>query len=262
MISKKVTDRRQHLIDKAAKTGIWARSLSVGANLATVPLVMSALSTTDFAIWAAITSLLSIMQFLDFGIGNSAMGKITEALAHVDRARATKLVRHTYIMLGSIATIVILVTSSLHSTGFLEALALSLGSFLVGYINLLTAFIVCYALVIPSTFVQRLLFAHQQAGIATILQLIFSLLYLCFAAFVAWRVEELTYFVLGYVLIMVLVYGGYSLWYLRVNYSGLQLRGDLDYELSASLLKGAGLFFYYRLRSLSYITLITLFSPQ
>jgi hypothetical protein len=71
-----------------------------------------------------------MMQFLDFGIGNSAMGKITEALAHNDHARATQLVRHAYLVLGSITVIVLMVSYLLYVSGMFELLALRSGSFL------------------------------------------------------------------------------------------------------------------------------------
>jgi O-antigen/teichoic acid export membrane protein len=204
---------------------------------------MSALSITDFAIWATTTSLLIILQFLDFGIGNSAMGKITEALAHNDHARATQLVRHAYLVLGSIAVVVLTVDCLLYVSGMFELLALRSGSFLASHIDLVATFVVCYAFVIPATFVQRLLFAQQQAGSATILQLVFSLTYFGFSALVAWRAPDLAVFVLGYVLLMVLVYGGFSLYHLRAHYPDVQLHGGIDHELTVSLLKGAGLFF-------------------
>ncbi|MCQ8897394.1 hypothetical protein NQT62_13210 [Limnobacter humi] len=243
MRSKYLADRRQHLIDKAAKTGLLARALSIGANLATVPLVMSALSISDFAIWATTTSLLTMMQFLDFGIGNSAMGRVTEALAHDDHERATRIVRHAYLVLGSIAVFFLFVGSLFYFSGMLEAMALRSGSFLASHIDLVASFVMCYGLVIPATFVQRLLFAHQRAGSATILQLAFSLSYLGFAALLAWQAADLAVFVLGYVLLMVVVYGSYSLHHLRQHYPDIKLSGNIDYDLTTSLLKGAGLFF-------------------
>lgn len=267
MRSKDLTDRRQHLIDKAAKTGLVARALSIGANLATVPLVMSALSITDFAIWAAITSLLTMMQFLDFGIGNSAMGKVTEALANDDRERATRIVRHAYLVLIGITVLFLFVGSFLYLSGIFEVVALRSGSFLASHIDLVASFVMCYGLVIPATFVQRLLFAHQRAGLATILQLAFSLSYLGFAALIAWQAADLSAFVLGYVFLMVLVYGSYSLLHIRQHYPSLKLTGDIDLALTISLLKGGGLFFLLQITvSIVYnsdnIILTTVVSPD
>ena len=238
-----MTDRRQQLIDQAAATGFVARALGIAANFATVPLVMSALGTGGFGVWAAITSLLTMMLFLDFGIGNSAMNRITEALAHDDHAKATLLVRHAYLVLGGITLVLLLMCGALYVSGALQILAQHSGSFLAGHIDLTVGFVLCYAAVIPASFVQRLLYAHQLGGLATTLQLVFSLSYLVLSALATWAAQGLAVFVLGYVLLMAVVYGGYSFYFLRRHYPVLRLRGTFDKKVAFALLRDAGLFF-------------------
>lgn len=238
-----MTDSRQQQINKAATTGLLARAFAIVANFATVPLVMSALGTEGFGVWAAITSLLTMMLFLDFGIGNSAMNRITEALAHDDHAKATVFVRHAYIVLGGITLAVLLTCGALYVSGALQTLALYSGSFLAPHIDLIVAFVLCYAVVIPAAFVQRLLYAHQRGGLATVLQLVFSLSYLLMATVATWQALGLASFVLGYVLLMAFVYGSYSFYFLRRHYPDLRLRGDIDRQVALTLLKDAGLFF-------------------
>lgn len=237
------SDRRQQLIDKAAATGFVARALSIFANFASVPLVMSALGTDGFGVWAAITSLLTMMLFLDFGIGNSAMNRITEALAHNDQAKATLLVRHAYMVLGGITITVLLTCGALYVSGMLQILAQHSGSFLAAHIDLVVGFVLCYAAVIPASFVQRMLYAHQLGGLATTLQLVFSLSYLVLAALATWQKQSLAVFVLGYVLLMAFVYGSYSIYFLRMHYPMLRLRGGIDWKVSFALIRDAGLFF-------------------
>jgi O-antigen/teichoic acid export membrane protein len=235
--------KRQQLIDKAVKTGVVVRVLSIIASLATVPLVMNAISLSDFSVWATITSMLSMMLFLDFGIGNSAMGKITEALAHNNYERATRLVRHAYFVLLSISLILIFFVVTMHTAGLLEAVALNTGSFLKSHISLVAGFLICYAFAIPATFIQRLLFAHQQAGLSAVLQFVFSLAYLCLTIIFSWAKLNLEVFVLSYVILLVAVYGGYSWYFLSKNYPTLQILGEINRSIVISLLKGAGLFF-------------------
>lgn len=236
-------DPRQRLIDKAAATGLLARVLAIAANFGTVPLVMSALGTDGFGVWAAITSVLTMMLFLDFGIGNSAMNRITEALAHEDHAKATVLVRHTYIVLSGITVAVLLTCGALYAGGALHMLARHSGSFLASHVDLTVGFVLCYAVVIPASFVQRLLSAHQRGGSAATLQLAFSLSYLMLAALATWLAQGLLVFVLGYVLLMALVYGSYSLYFLKRRYPAMRLRGSIERQILFTLIKDAGLFF-------------------
>ena len=236
-------DRRQQLMDKAAATGLVARAGAIAANFGTVPLVMSALGTDGFGVWAAITSILTMMLFLDFGIGNSAMNRITEALAHADHSKAIVLVRHTYVFLCSITLAVIFLSGILFLSGVLDSLAKHSGSFLASYVDLTVGFILCYAIMIPASFVQRLLYAHQRGGLVAVLQLVFSLSYLLLAVLATWLAQGLSVFVLGYVLLMSLVYGIYSLYFLKRCYPEIRLWGVIDPQIAFPLIKDAGLFF-------------------
>lgn len=209
--STSLPDVRQHHVDRAFRTGLVARCVSIAANLATIPMALAALGNDAFGVWSAVTSTLALMTFLDFGIGNGVMGRITEALARDDDAAVRTLIRNAYALLAAIAIGAATLTAAGYWSGGLQTMADASGSFLAGHVGLTVAFLVAYALVIPASLVQRLLFAYQRAGYATLLQLCFSLFYLAVAA-AAWHWSlGLATFVLGYVGSMIVVYGAGTL---------------------------------------------------
>ncbi len=237
-------DDRQRRIDRAALTGLGARMLSIAAQFATVPLALSALGTSDFGVWAVVTSMLGILVFLDFGIGNGAMGRITEALAAGDPAKVATLIRTTYLLLFAIALAIVALVALLYYSGLLDRMAGSSGSFLALHVELLAAFIAAYALIIPCSFVQRLYFAYQRAGWATVMHLAFSAAYLLFVTFAASRHWTLSVLVMGYVTTMLVVYACFSA--ATFHYFPLAARKGgpmIDAQLMRSLLKDSGLFF-------------------
>lgn len=236
-------DARQQRIDRAAYAGLLARGGAVIANFATVPLVLSALDASGYGIWAAITSILSLLLFLDFGVGNGAMSRITEALAREDQARVADLLRSAYMLLFAISGMIVVVVAVAWWWGLFEAAARHTGSFLQTHTELVVLFVIGYALVVPASFVQRLMYAYQKAGDATQTQFVFSAGYLLLSALGALTKQGLAFFVLGFVGMMVVAYGG-ATWYFLTRYCPRGfMTGGVDTVMMRSLLADAGLFF-------------------
>lgn len=234
---------RQQRADRAFRTGLIARSVSIAMNFATVPLALAALGSGGFGVWSAITSTLALMAFLDFGIGNGAMGRITEALACDDQNAVRSILRNAYALLGAIACLSAAAAWALYASGYLGALAEVSGSFLASHLKLTVWFVIGYAFVIPVSFVQRLLFAYQRAGEATLMQLAFSVLYFVIAI-AAWHWKMgLASFVVGYVVAMIVVYGAGTLIFLSTIAPTGVFSEPLQPKVMRGLLRDAGLFF-------------------
>lgn len=241
--ARSAIDARQRKIDHAALTGLLTRVMSVTAQLGTVPIALSALGTSEFAAWAVITSAMTMLMFLDFGIGNGAMGRITEALAHNDDIAVMSWVKHSYALLTIIACGLIVLVATLYFSGALQNIALKSGSFLANHVELIAAFIAIYALVIPCSFVQRIFFAYQRAGWASVMQLTFALGYFGVVVLAAHTGLGLTAFVIGYALTMLVVFAGFTLWGLRKLLPRVSAQLPIKRIVLATLMKDGALFF-------------------
>ena len=73
-----------------------------------VPLILSVLGKSDYAVWATITSLLAWVSLFDFGVGYSLKNKVSEYLALNDRENLNKTIAATLQFL-SLSSIVLLV---------------------------------------------------------------------------------------------------------------------------------------------------------
>ena len=238
-----MTDERQRRIDLAAKVGFGTRAFTIGAQFATVPMALAALGTSDYGVWATITSTLGLLMFLDFGIGNGAMGRITEAVARHDAEAAASVIAHAYLILAVVAgTLILLIALGLGS-GALQTAASQSSSYLAGHVMLVAGFVATYALIVPASFVQRVFFAYQQAGWAMVMQLTFAMAYLGFVAVAAWLGWGLAAFVMGYAGVMLAVYSLYTLFGLRHLLPARRTAWRFDRKLASALIRDGGLFF-------------------
>lgn len=97
---------------RVLKTGSWALIAKACAafNLfVCVPFVLDSLGQRQFGAWAAIASLVTIGNFLDFGLGNGAMNLIASAKGRNALGEVAAIVRTTYASL--LKTILLLSTS-------------------------------------------------------------------------------------------------------------------------------------------------------
>lgn len=109
-------DMRWRAIAKAIGAGIIARGVITLVTLATVPLMLNYLGEEKFALWALIMSLLALVNFADFGLGNSLVTLAAEAYGRSDVLRIRGL------LTNALALVVV-------SSSVLALLMLSLGIF-------------------------------------------------------------------------------------------------------------------------------------
>jgi O-antigen/teichoic acid export membrane protein len=62
-------------------TSVTARGLGIGCQLLQVPIAVKALGTEAFGLWMALTSIGTMIMFADFGMGQGAQNKLSEAFA-------------------------------------------------------------------------------------------------------------------------------------------------------------------------------------
>jgi O-antigen/teichoic acid export membrane protein len=107
----------EHLIGhrghRVMKTGSWAliAKACAAVNLfVCVPFVLDSLGQRQFGAWAAIASLVTIGNFLDFGLGNGAMNLIASAKGREALDEVAAIVRTAYV---SLLKITLLLSASL-----------------------------------------------------------------------------------------------------------------------------------------------------
>ena len=98
---------------RAALTSIasaCARAVSLGTMLIAVPLTVRYLGTERYALWMTISSVVAMMGFADFGIGNGLLNAISATHGREDRTVAARFVSSAFFMLGAIGLLLLLIT--------------------------------------------------------------------------------------------------------------------------------------------------------
>lgn len=100
--------RAAHRYARAAQTVISAvgsRVVTMLAGLALIPLLLEHLTPSQFGIWATCYSLLAVMAYADFGVGNGLLNALATANAARDRRTAAALLSSGLAMLCAVASI-------------------------------------------------------------------------------------------------------------------------------------------------------------
>jgi O-antigen/teichoic acid export membrane protein len=102
--------RRQRLARISSIASVLAKLVTAGTSLVTVPLTLHHLGSERFGLWMTIGSLVALLSFADFGLGNGLVNAVSEALGKDDRTAARRLISNALIMLSVVAvgTIVVL----------------------------------------------------------------------------------------------------------------------------------------------------------
>jgi len=88
---------------KGISTAIAGRGIAVATSFVAVPLTVRYLGAERYGVWITLTSILAWLTVFDLGIGNTAINKIAEALAHREFATAKLRVNAAYASMTAIA---------------------------------------------------------------------------------------------------------------------------------------------------------------
>lgn len=144
----------------------WASVLAKGvatlAMLVMTPLAYKYLGAERFGLLMTITSLLAVMQYADFGIGNGLLNAIAEAYGQNDRPKAQRAVSSAVLLLSFIAVLIaaIFAVACPHiNWGKLLNIAPSL---VADTKQSAVVFIACLALNLPLLTAQRVQMGYQE----------------------------------------------------------------------------------------------------
>lgn len=90
-------------IVKTTGASAIGRAIGVFTSLISVPLTYRYLGAERYGIWVILISFISVLGFIDFGIGNGLINAVAEAYGRDDRARAQQAVSSAVLLMGSLA---------------------------------------------------------------------------------------------------------------------------------------------------------------
>ncbi|MCB0395332.1 MAG: MATE family efflux transporter [Flavobacteriales bacterium] len=79
------------------------KGVSIGVNLALVPLTIDYLGETKYGIWLTIGSMLGWINFFDVGLGHGLRNKLAESFAHGNMDKAQTYVSTAYISISALS---------------------------------------------------------------------------------------------------------------------------------------------------------------
>ena len=99
--------------DRAARSSfinLILKPIGLVLSLVSTPLLLSYLGDTKYGIWATVLSIISWVNYFDVGIGNGLRNVLSKELAIDDFENAKKSVSTAYVILGSIALVLLIIS--------------------------------------------------------------------------------------------------------------------------------------------------------
>lgn len=85
-----------------------ARAVQMGSTLITIPLTLRYLGNERFGLWIAISSVLAMATFADFGVGNGVLNTVAKAFGQDDFEGVRRAISSGFAILTSIAALLML----------------------------------------------------------------------------------------------------------------------------------------------------------
>ena len=162
--------------------GALGRSISLIAPFIVMPFILHELGSYLFGVWMTALSITSMALFMDFGIGNGLLTRLSYANGLNDHQMMSGYIISAYVSLSIIASLLLLIIYVLYLLVHANILHFSVGDSQALYIYLVA--LVIFILGIPVSVIQRVMYAKQQAFLSNMWQIVASILsiVLCFIA--------------------------------------------------------------------------------
>jgi len=164
---------------RALLTGIsalFAKVIAVSTSLVTIPMVLHYLGTEQFGLWMTISSVIAILGFADFGIGNGVLNAVADANGQDNLEEIRRSISSAFALLSLIAIALLTTFAMLYRLvdwGHFFNLSSQLARREAGPAT--AVFFVCFALNVPADMVQRLQLGLQEGYISKLWQLVGSI---------------------------------------------------------------------------------------
>lgn len=151
---------RSNLLFSSILYNMIGRALTLIAPLVIFPHMLEQLGDRGFAIWITGVSLTSLAAFLDFGIGNSLLTRLSTSFGHSDTVSARMSIAASFRIMSIVSLCLLLLLAifglSIQLVGSAAPFQIDADSILAGLVFLF------FVLNLPVMLVQRILLAHQQ----------------------------------------------------------------------------------------------------
>jgi O-antigen/teichoic acid export membrane protein len=167
---------RQRRATLTGAVAVLARIVAVCTSLVTIPTTLRYLGVERFGLWMTINSILAILSFADFGIGNGLMNSIADVYGRQDQEATRQAIASGIAMLSAVGLAI--------ATGFVVVYPHISWAHLFNVKTAIAAkeagpalllFVLCFALNVPFGVVQRIQFGLQQGYYASMWQVAGSL---------------------------------------------------------------------------------------
>lgn len=168
-------ERHRRLV-LSAGTAALAKIVSVLSVLVTVPLTLHYLGPERYGLWMVISSFAVVFSFADLGVGNGLLSAVADAHGRNDRSALERHVASAYIFITLLAAALLMLGLAAASwVAWPELLNVTSAQASAEARPAVQAFIVCFALGIPLTLVQRIQTGLQEGFRANLWQCVASL---------------------------------------------------------------------------------------
>ncbi len=165
------SQERHRRIALTALASAASKAITITTSFITVPLTLNYLGTERYGLWMTISSVIAMMVFADFGIGNGLMNAIAEAHGKDDKDAIKTHVTNAMVILGIIAGVILVAFFAVYSfvqwgTFFNVKTPLAIRESGPA----LAVFMVCFAVGVPAGIVQRVQMGLQQGFASSLWQ--------------------------------------------------------------------------------------------
>ena len=101
-------ERHRHIAWTTVTAGA-AKAAALAAMLISVPLTLGYLGPERFGLWMAISAVIAMLGFADFGLGNGIMNAVSHASGRNDKRAIHESVSNGFIMLAAIGGLILLI---------------------------------------------------------------------------------------------------------------------------------------------------------
>jgi O-antigen/teichoic acid export membrane protein len=155
----------------SAGASALAKIVSVSTALISVPLSLHYLGPERYGMWMTMSSLVAMLSFADFGIGNGLLNIVAAAHGREDRPAMREAVSSGFVVLSLIAAVIIIGFATAYPfVPWFRIFNVKTAHAQAEAGPALAAFICCFALAIPTSIVQRVQIGLQRGFMASLWQ--------------------------------------------------------------------------------------------
>ena len=150
--------------------------IAVLTSLISIPLTLHYLGTERFGLWMTMSSLIAMLGFADLGIGNGLLNSVADANGRDDIQAIKQYISSAFVILGAISILCLLLFLIISPFVNWAAFFNVKSTTAIYEVKIAIAvFIICFALNIPASIVQRTQLGLQIGFISNLWQIVASL---------------------------------------------------------------------------------------